>query len=196
MKCAYVCLLHYMKWGCVRLSYVMGFSLHVSKWHSNNHSRRHYLYDSVCLCVCVIHCFMIQRSQAKTDSWLRYWYTGTGRTISCPVWRTQDIWQAGVHMCFTNNRRALYSGVLLLPHSEDRQQWWLWLRPRRSSAWWRHLSAALAVSHHKTGFPFRSLCACHQTQLFAPHRSLLSDGHVLPQYRSCSLRYRNVQCDW
>ena len=77
-------------------------------------------------------------------------------------------------MCFNNSRHALGSGVLIVPHSEDRQQWWLWRRPRRCSAGPRHQSAALAVSRHKSGFRFRSLCACHQTQLFALHRSLLS----------------------
>jgi hypothetical protein len=59
-------------------------------------------------CVCVIPSFMIQRSQAETDWWLWWWYTRTGRNISCPVWRTCIVW----HVCFTSSRRALDSVAL------------------------------------------------------------------------------------
>jgi hypothetical protein len=50
--------------------------------------------------------------------------------------------------------------VLILPPSEDRQQWWLWRRPRRCSVRQGHQAAALVVSCLHSGSRFRSLCAC------------------------------------
>jgi hypothetical protein len=116
----------------------------------------------VCVCVCVCVWFtprMIQRSQAETYWWWRWWYTRSDRKFSCPVWRAGDVWQS-TYICYTNSRRALDSGVLILPPSEDRQRWWLWRRPRRCSVRQRHQASALAVSCHHSGSRFRSLCAC------------------------------------